>query len=348
MAARSSDCATLTKWVNLPRVRSGELVLNTRCDRPRLSVSRRFRAGDESSADIGVGLHLDECRALSPASFFGAMVSETARRVGVEPRALAVRVLLHLPRVASYEGWVPSWQVQRELRISAERLGHDMRAATGYVPFEQFALSDLAFDEVHPGRALPVLTLLHYLRSARPGSRHFALVDPVHRLPVTLCSLSPLQWKCVRNQIRSQFAISPERVWEVSRVYSIDNAPRNAISSLLSRVRRYLRRRKPSVDLLVSVVDLNLGFTGSSYRAANWQRWTTVKARPYLYDNGNYVTPRQLRERFGSSSLIELQAKYPRRFQQSRVPLLDSIIYCSNVNGGIEVVAAQHRRRLHR
>ena len=137
-------------------------------------------------------------------------------------------------------------------------------------------------------------------------------------------------------------------VWDVSRVYSVDRAPRNAISYLLSRVRSYLRRNMPSIDLLVTAVDPNLGFTGSSYRAANWQQWMTVRARPYLYDNGRYVTPRQLREKFGTSSLIELQANYPGRFQQSRVRLLDPMIYCCNVNGETRLSSAQHRRRLNR
>ena len=104
----------------------------------------------------------------------------------------------------------------------------------------------------------------------------------------------------------------------------------------------------PIADLLVTAVDPNLGFTGCSYRAANWQQWMTVKARPYFYENGCYVSPRQLRERYGTASLIELQAKFPERFQQSRVRLLDSMIYCCNVNGETEVVLAQHRRRLHR
>ena len=327
---------------------SGGLVLNAWCDQPPGSLGSSLGTRDQPPVGLGLRLHLDECRTFSPVSSFAALVSEVARRVGVEPRALALRALLHLPRTASYKGWVSRWQVDRELRINAERLRRDLRAARGYVPLHQFALRDLAFEEVDPSRALEVLKLLHYLRSARPGSRHFALVDPVHRLPVTLCSVSALEWKCVANQIHSQFAISPERVWEVSRVYSVDSAPRNSISYLLSRVRRYLHRSVPSVDLLVTAVDLNLGFTGSSYRAANWQQWMTVKARPYLYDNGRYVTPRELRERFGTSSLIELHARYPGRFQQSKVRLLDPTIYCSSLNGGTEVVVAQHRRRLHR
>jgi hypothetical protein len=282
------------------------------------------------------------------ASPFGALVSETARRLGVEPRTLAVRTLLHLPRVASYEGWVRRSQAQRELRISAERLHSDARAARTHLPVKKFSLTELTFEVIDRSRALPILMWLHYLRSARPDSMYFALVDPIDRLPVSLCSVSPLEWKCVASQIWTQFAIRPEQAWDVTRVYSADTAPANAISSLLSRVRTYFRRNMPSADLLVTAVDPNLGFTGCSYRAANWQHWMTVKARPYVYENGRYITPRQLREGYGTSRLIELQAKYPGRFQQSRVKLLDSMIYCCSVNGETKVVPGQEMRQLHR
>ena len=30
---------------------------------------------------------------------------------------------------------------------------------------------------------------------------------------------------------------------------------------------------------------------------ANWHHWMTLRARPYFYENGHYVSPRQLRER---------------------------------------------------
>jgi hypothetical protein len=152
----------------------------------------------------------------------------------------------------------------------------------------------------------------------------------------------------VASQIDRQFAIPRERVLEVSRLYSIDSAPDNAISSLLSKTRNYVRRNMSSVELLVTAVDPNLGFTGCSYRAANWQQWMTVKARPYLYESGRYVSPRQLRERFGTSKLTELQANYPGRFAKSTVRLFDSMIFGCRVNGETEVVLAQDRRRLHR
>ncbi len=329
-------------------MRSGELVLDASYGQQHRSVSPVPGSGAQSTEGADSRLPLAECRSFSPASSFAVLASEVARGVGVEPRALAVRALLHLPRVASYKGWVTRWQAQKQLRISAERLRRDAWAARSHLPTEKFPLRELAFELIEPSRAVPVLMSLHYLQSVRPHSVYFALVDPIKRLPVSLCSVSPLEWKCVGIQLRTRFGIRPERVWDVTRVYSADTVPANAISSLLSRVRVYFRRNVPSADLLVTAVDPNLGFMGGSYRAANWQQWMTVRARPYLYENGCYMSPRQLRERFGTSSLVELQAKYPGRFQQSRVRLLDSMIYCCSVNGETKVVPAQDRRRLHR
>ena len=152
------DCAFVTTRSTVSRVCSGGLVLDAWSDQPPGSLGRSPGTRDQSPVGLGLRLHLDECRSFSPESSFAALVSEVARRVGVEPRALAVRALLHLPRTASYKGWVSRWQVDRELRINAERLRHDLRAARGYVPLQPFALRDLAFEEVHPSRALPVLT----------------------------------------------------------------------------------------------------------------------------------------------------------------------------------------------
>jgi hypothetical protein len=330
---------SLSAGVYRSRVLVGGATLNLRC-------YQADRSGLLADADLG--LHLDDCRSFSLTSSFGALVGATARRVGVEPRALAVRALLHLPRVATHEGVVRRWHAQREVRISAEWLRRDAWAASTHLPVERFTLRDLIFEQIDSSRALPVLALLHYLRSTRPGSRFFALVDPIHRLPVTLCSVSPLEWKRVAGQISAQFAIPKERIWDVSRVYSVDGAPPNAISLLLSKVRNYLRRDVFPASLIITAVDPNLGFTGCSYRAANWQQWMTVQARPYLYENGRYVTPRQLRERFGSSSLDELAAQYPGRFQRSKVRLLDSMIYCCRINGKTEVISRQDMPRLHR
>jgi hypothetical protein len=330
-------------------VHSGGEVQGRPCDQwPRGSVKSVLGDDDRLRISADTRLKLEVCRSLDSGSSFNALVTKAARRVDVEPRALAVRALLHLPRVASHEGWLTRREVQRELKVSAERLRRDVRAARDHVSREKFDLCELTFERIESFQALPLLTLLHYLRSARPGSVYFALVDPVRRLPIVLCSLSPLQWRPVGNHISSRFAIPYHRIWDVSRVYSNDTAPHNAISTLLSKVRAYLRRNMSAADLVLTAVDPNLGFTGSSYRASNWQQWLTIRARPYFYERGRYVSPRQLRERFGSSNLVQLQAKYPGRFQQSRAKLLDSMIFCSSVNEKTKVVLAQEMHRLHR
>jgi hypothetical protein len=328
-------------------MRSGDVHIGMAYDLADRYAGPLVEISNPSSPATEPRLQLEECRSLSSRTF-RTLVAKTASSIGVEPRALAVSVLLQLPRVASHDGWIAGWQVQHEVRTSALRLRSDTQAVRIHLPMETFELHDLIFEQIPSSRAIPMLTSLHYLRSARPDSLYFALVDPIRSLPVSLCSVSPLAWKRLANRISAQFAIRIGQVWEVSRMYSVNGSPQNAISSLLSKVRTYLRRNVPSVDLLVTTVDPNLGFTGCSYRAANWQEWITVKARPYFYEDCQYVSPRQLRERYGTSSLIELRAQHPGRFEQSRAKLLDSMIFCVSVNGETKVVPAPERHRLRR
>lgn len=289
-------------------------------------------------------LSLTEC--CVPGSAFAGLVAAAAERQSLDHRALGVRTLLHLPRVATGRGYVTRNQVDRELYFTAKQLRHDAMAARHLISAGKAELHDLIFGPVPAAQAEAIFSCLHYLRSGRPDSLNFALIDPGDGLPVTVCSVSPLEWRRIGAQIHARFGIPAGRIWDVSRVYSRNEAPPNAISFLLSRVRSALRRGEHDVELLITAVDPNLGFTGSSYRAANWQRWFTVQARPYLYHERRYISPRQLKHKFGTSNLAELQVRFPgQRFEQSRVRLLDSMIFCCRLNGETEA-APSHR--LHR
>lgn len=307
---------------------------------------------DGQRSDRAGRMRLSECRSWGPV--FSELVSDRAAKTGVAPRALGVRALLHLPRVATYDGWVTRTQVTQELFHSARWLHDDARDARTLIPVSKFALQELLFEPVAPAKAEAIFSSLHYLRSARQGSDNFALLDPVDRLPVSVCSVSPLEWRRVGSYLDTKFldtkfGVSLDRTWDVSRVYSCDVAPPNAISFLLARVRNTLRLRGNGIELLTTAVDPNLGFTGASYRAANWQQWLTVQPRPYLYHERRYASPRQLRLRMGTSNLTELQAKYPgQRFEQSRARLLDSLIFCCRLSGETEAVDPSSQRRLHR
>jgi len=273
-----------------------------------------------------------------------------AGTTGVEQRALQVRALLQLPRVATFSRRVTRAQIERELGHSARQLLRDTAAAKDLVPRDKFALTELIYAErVDVATASKLFGCLHYLRSARPGSEYFALLDPVQARPVTICGVAPLEWKRVGSWVQAQFGVPRESVWDVARVFSCDTAPPNAVSYLLARVRNSLARSDHDIEYLVTAVDPNLGFTGASYRAANWQKWITINPRPYLYLDRRYVSPRQLKQRFGTSNLTDLKERFPRHhFEQSRARLLDSLIFGCHVKRETAPPPESSSRPLHR
>jgi len=291
-------------------------------------------------------LLLDDCRAHD--SEFAERARKAAERNQVEPRALIVRTLLHVPRVAKRDGRLRWGQIETELARCAAELRADQAKLADLVPQATFKLQELRFVNYDGRLAERIFTHLHYLRSARPGSLNYALVDPVYGQPVSLCSVSPLEWKRVGGQITRQFGVRMDAVRDISRVYSFAVAPPNAISYLLSRVRTEIRQTMPQIELLSTAVDPNLGFTGSSYLAANWHRWMTIKPRPYLYFDRGYMSPRQLRANFQTTNVAELRATFDTRFEQSQAPLLDSMIFCCRTRGETENVPEGLQRRLHR
>jgi hypothetical protein len=281
-------------------------------------------------------LLLSECR--DAALKFTQLVSSAAIKADVNPRTLSVRTLLHLPRVADEDGWVALSEIERELDESAQILREDAETVKDLAPDGKYALDELTFVvDFDPAASDRLFSALHYLRNApRRGSRYFALADPEKGHPVTICSVSPFKWRFVGSHIRENFGIPQTMILNVSRVYSCDVAPYNAISSLLSKVRRSF---SDQIDLLMTAVDPNLGFRGASYRAAGWRLWLTAKPRPYLYHNGRHVSPRQLKQRFGISDVTELQTRYPGDlFTESQAPLLAPQIFCCRTNWATEAV----------
>jgi hypothetical protein len=269
-----------------------------------------------------------------------------ARLCGVDRRELAVRTRLHLPCYADGAGTVTYWSAAAVVISNALRLRKDQRAVRDLIPQREYALSDLEFRQIgdDAGR---VFDSLHYLRNARRGSLNFALVDKDTGAPVTMCSASPLEWKRVADHVVQQFRVPQAAVWDLSRVYSFDGAPPNAVSYLLARVRRFFQKRG-DVELLTTVVDPNLGFRGTSYLASNWQQWMTVRARPYLYYKGRYMSLRQMWAAFPSVRSIDELCTLDRKARRSRVELLDSLIFCCRIRGATERVSPEKQHRIFR
>lgn len=267
-----------------------------------------------------------------------------ARLWGVDRRALAVRARLHLPCYAGPDGRVSYRAAAAVVIRNAARLRKDQRDVSDLIPRGEYALSDLEFRQIG-AEAERVFSSLHYLRNARHGSLNFALVDKQTGAPLTLCSASPLEWQRVADQVMLRAGIPQKAVWDLSRVYSFTGAPPNAVSYLLAQVRKYFQRRN-DVDLLTTAVDPNLGFTGSSYLASNWQQWMTVQARPYLYYRGRYMSLRQMRASFPEIRSIDELCAADRHATRSYAPLQDSLIFCCRVRGATEHVLPEDQVRI--
>ena len=61
------------------------------------------------------------------------------------------------------------------------------------------------------------------------------------------------------------------RVWELARLYLLDEIPRNAESWLIGQSVRYIKRHHKDVKYLLSYADPSVGHTGTIYKAANWR-----------------------------------------------------------------------------
>jgi hypothetical protein len=60
------------------------------------------------------------------------------------------------------------------------------------------------------------------------------------------------------------------KVWELSRLYLVDEIPKNAETWLIGKSVKWIRRHNPEVEVLLSYADPSAGHAGTIYKAANW------------------------------------------------------------------------------
>ena len=225
------------------------------------------------------------------------LVQAVSRLVGVDEFDLYLQARLHAPVLS------PDWTLN-ELAELANRRGRISDFSPEFMPRSlPGRVSDLRFGVVSDRLAESIHRNVHYLRSARALSQHFGLSTATGAI-CALASVSPLDDPNMMSALSENSAI-PDSSLVVSRVFVFRWAPRNCISYLLGKVANYLRANLRSIELL-TYVNPNLGFSGASYRAANW-RLVGVDARTeFVYINGLYHSTRQLRERFGARALADV------------------------------------------
>jgi hypothetical protein len=250
----------------------------------------------------------------------GPAIVELARRHAnghVSARALEVEALLHLPRLAGFEGDVATTVAEHEATRLSQRLRvlHEPARRLLRPPEIVPGVSELVFREVEEPLATMVMKRLHYLHSPRWESVHLGSYTSEGRL-AALVSVSPLDLGTIVAALPPDVAADETLV--VSRVFAFDWAPRNAISHLLASVERRLREERPEVRLLLTYLNPNLGFDGASYRAANWMLFGHEAGTRYGYLDDNYITDREI---------SGLPAADRRRVVYSLMPLAPLVLF---------------------
>ena len=228
-------------------------------------------------------------------------------------RDLRLQSLIHLPRIAGRDGRVADEAAAREIRRQWE-LRHDELAplaALAAAPTEPLSLQHLSVEVVPADAVEPVLAHFHYLRSSRGDSVNVAAL--YQGRVVALCSLSPLDLPELADCLPIT-SLGDAKV--VSRVFAFDWAPKNVVSYLLARAERVAECS--DTRMLITYLNPNLGFTGASYRAANWRALGVEKGTCYAYLRGRYITDRRL---------VQLSASERAHVEISRMPLAPLIIY---------------------
>ena len=265
------------------------------------------------------------CRVASGEPLLLECVESAAATAGRPARPLLLQALLQLPRVADRQGLAPTPVVKQLLAELAQELPAE---SEWLVPDIVSSPRELDVHVLVSVTARDVMQRFHYLRSPRVDGRAYGLSTGTNRL-VALCVSSPVDVARLHDLLASDGrAHGQGRV--ISRVFAFEGAPSNSISYMLSRVARE-ERRLGETDL-VTYVNPNMGFHGSSYRASGWQLLGIESGTKYRYIDGRYVTDRALAARFGLPSDDAYQRLLGERFAVSVMPLEPLLVFHSRLS----------------
>jgi hypothetical protein len=226
--------------------------------------------------------HLDQ--------MLSAVVEESSLKLDIDARGLRKQMLLHLPRFEADRLFD-----RDTLRSEAVRLGERLASLQeGYRKWSKrpvIPMLEKGKIEVRPcdpAIAQEIYCRFHYIGSCRSALIHIGLFDPLFPFPFALAALSEMDILELKNLLpRDQGGDT----LVLSRAFAFSWAPRNSISFLLGAVHAWVHENAAGVRDLITYLNPNLGFSGSSYAAANWRPLLETPAQ-YLYLNDNYISYR--------------------------------------------------------
>lgn len=253
--------------------------------------------------------------------------SSVFESLAVDVRDLLRQVLLQIPRLSAAQR-----ADHRAVRSEVERVGSrilkdraDAKLAGVWPNTKAMEVDHIDLRSVQSPAAAVLLRCFHYLRSPRDTVWTFGVFSKgatADTIPHALFTISKFDLPHIAEVLPS--GVEPREVMVLSRVYVSPFAPRNLISRAMSILPVQMANHAPTVRLLVSYINPNLGFSGASLRAANWKLLCLEHRSHYLYQNRDYLTERDAMRRFGTCDYQTLRSSVP-NIERSQVGSLQPL-----------------------
>jgi hypothetical protein len=233
----------------------------------------------------------------------------------IDELTLGCQLLLHLPRLVIEHQLPSSAELLREAERLKERLVEKQRPYAMWHQVQEIDISvnDLDFVPLDEERAKIFHEHFHYVGSYRPGI-HYALIHQASGKLACMGSVAEFDLHHAAEKIPSY--LKSESIAAASRFFAFRWAPKNCFSFFWRKMAQHLKA-KYRMELLMSFINPNIGFAGSSHLATQWSLFALEEGAQYLYVDGNYRTARQLLREFGTSNVSALQKVLGKRLEVS-------------------------------
>ncbi len=118
----------------------------------------------------------------------------------------------------------------------------------------------------------------------------------------------------------------------LARLYTFQWVPYNTTSFFMSLAFDYIRKNYPKIKCLTTCANLNVGHTGSSYKASNWIEVAQFIGAHYLFLDDKNVTMRSLVEMCGTLDMALIKKKLKGRLIVSSEKILPQKIFIYILN----------------
>lgn len=244
----------------------------------------------------------------------GGIIFRNEVQFGLPTGYLKTQVALHLPRFSLKEIMINNKINEHLMEAECSRLGEQIKTKIKSLPenFTQIVTDkreetilfhkngnifeikpggrkhEVLFSLVDSSVGVLIQTKLHYLSNYRVDTvYHYGLFRKGESFPFSYLAVSFLDRKYILDVI--PFEANFKDIMVITRLYNINNSPRNSASLLLSLTRSEIKSKHRNVKALVTSVNPNVLFTGSSFKSAAFDLFALMPFEP-LYYQDNYLT----------------------------------------------------------